>query len=192
MPDRTRKRTSKRARHTAVHGLGAILFGVLFLAMGVFGMLLSAGTVRSNPWFERTLRLRWFAGSGGCLFAAFSILATIEGVRGMLWQRRKTRILASHPGAAWLADYRWNEKGEADRVLSRATRNFLADTIRIEGSAARSLAGRSVPVSFSLPMAARPTKLADKPPVYWEVEIIADNPGVDYKAAFLVPVYSKT
>ena len=316
MPDRTRKRTSKRARYTPVHGLGAVLLGLLFLATSLFVVLLSADIIPPNPSFRRSLPLRWYVGSTGCLFAAASVLGVIEGVRGVLWQRRRTRILASRPGAAWLADYRWNQKGAADRVLWKAIGTLLgvivastflvpatyfiflsftqegfgirvdismfgialfdlvalgflaraghllrrwhiygsgllvfnrfpfflgesleasfrtsrtltgcrsfeatlrcieeryrtttgvhgrrgemvceqvyADTIRIEGAAARSLAARSVPVSFSLPADARSTKLADKPPTYWEIEIMVDRAGVDYKAAFLVPVYAKT
>jgi hypothetical protein len=33
------------------------------------------------------------------------------------------------------------------------------------------------------------TRLRDIPPRYWELEVAADTPGIDYKATFLVPVY---
>ena len=35
------------------------------------------------------------------------------------------------------------------------------------------------------------SRLSDNPPTYWELEIHAKTPGVDYKASFLVPVYAK-
>ena len=51
-------------------------------------------------------------------------------------------------------------------------------------------AGHPVPVTFLLPEdAGLSTALADRPPRYWEVEVAAATPGINYKARFLVPVY---
>ena len=317
MPDRTRKRTSKRARYTPVHGLGAVLLGLLFLATSLFVVLLSADIIPPNPSFRRSLPLRWYVGSTGCLFAAASVLGVIEGVRGVLWQRRRTRILASRPGAAWLADYRWNQKGAADRVLWKAIGTllgvivastflvpatyfiflsftqegfgirvdismfgialfdlvalgflaraghllrrwhiygsgllvfnrfpfFLGESLEASFRTSRTLTGcrsfeatlrcieeryrtttgvhgrrgrnglrasvrRHDPelrgplrgawprvrclLAFRSPRTHAPRSLLTSPPTYWEIEIMVDRAGVDYKAAFLVPVYAKT
>ena len=47
------------------------------------------------------------------------------------------------------------------------------------------------PITFNLPAEQRGTDIDAQPPYYWELEIIADTSGVDYKAQFLVPVYEK-
>ncbi len=61
----------------------------------------------------------------------------------------------------------------------------------IEGS---DLAGGEVTLGFTLPMAgdgdARPTALASRPAVFWDLEVVAEAPGIDYHGHFLLPVYS--
>jgi hypothetical protein len=49
-----------------------------------------------------------------------------------------------------------------------------------------------LPVSFRLPENHSPTRLADSPPVYWEIEARGRGAGADYQAYFLVPVYKNT
>ena len=46
-------------------------------------------------------------------------------------------------------------------------------------------------IAFDLPDDAPSTALAERPPVYWEIDIKADVPGIDYETSFLVPVYAK-
>jgi len=46
-----------------------------------------------------------------------------------------------------------------------------------------------VPLSFPLPGDVPGTSLSSTPPRYWELEVKADVPGVDFHASFLVPVY---
>jgi hypothetical protein len=53
-------------------------------------------------------------------------------------------------------------------------------------------AGHPVPVTFLLPEdAGLSTVLADRPPRYWEIEVAAATPGINYQARFLVPVYAR-
>jgi len=47
-----------------------------------------------------------------------------------------------------------------------------------------------IPVKFELPRGDLASKLAVQPPRYWELEVSAVTPGVDYHAVFLVPVYA--
>jgi len=42
---------------------------------------------------------------------------------------------------------------------------------------------------FALPPDLPGTSLAERPPRYWELEVRAEMPGVDYRKVFLVPVY---
>ncbi|MCP4897127.1 MAG: hypothetical protein GY906_09160, partial [bacterium] len=44
-------------------------------------------------------------------------------------------------------------------------------------------------MTFTIPPDGLPTRLSNRPPRYWEIEIHADTPGIDYHGTFLVPVY---
>lgn len=49
----------------------------------------------------------------------------------------------------------------------------------------------SLPVTFQLPAdEAFATQLTADSPVYWELDISAETPGVDFAATYLIPVYS--
>ncbi len=48
-----------------------------------------------------------------------------------------------------------------------------------------------LPLRFSLPRDSHlSTRLSADQPCYWELEIAAETPGIDYKAIFLLPVYA--
>jgi hypothetical protein len=49
-----------------------------------------------------------------------------------------------------------------------------------------------LPISFNLPADTLGTALARNPPTYWELEVKAVTPGVDYGVTFLVPVYARS
>lgn len=46
-----------------------------------------------------------------------------------------------------------------------------------------------IPISLRLPAGDYATKLLETPRRYWELEVKAETPGIDYLARFLVPVY---
>lgn len=48
-----------------------------------------------------------------------------------------------------------------------------------------------IPISFRLPEGDLGTRLAESPARYWEIEVTADTPGLDYSAVFPVPVYAQ-
>lgn len=51
--------------------------------------------------------------------------------------------------------------------------------------------GEFMPISFQLPNDPKlSTDLGSRPPRFWELDISAETPGVDYGATFVVPVYS--
>ena len=66
-----------------------------------------------------------------------------------------------------------------------------ADTYEVEGPGEHR-AGQSIPLTFLPPGDLPTTELRRNPPRYWEVEIHADTPGVDFKQTYLVPVYATT
>lgn len=49
--------------------------------------------------------------------------------------------------------------------------------------------GTALRLAAEVPRGAPPTALAQRPPRYWELELSAATPGVDYGATYLVPVY---
>jgi hypothetical protein len=66
--------------------------------------------------------------------------------------------------------------------------HLWSDEVALEGGAVRE--GNEVPVSFELPMGDYGTRLAEPPARYWEMTVIADTPGLDFSAKFLVPIYA--
>lgn len=51
--------------------------------------------------------------------------------------------------------------------------------------------GADFRMEFALPAEGLATRLSDRPARYWELELRADTPGIDYAATFLVPVYER-
>jgi hypothetical protein len=62
---------------------------------------------------------------------------------------------------------------------------------RERGRAAGRLRGGDLPVSFKLPEGEFGTRLSEAPARYWELEVKADTPGLDFGALFLLPVYER-
>jgi hypothetical protein len=58
-----------------------------------------------------------------------------------------------------------------------------------EGGALRE--GNEVTIRFDLPEGDYGTHLAEPPARYWELAVVADTPGLDFSAKFLVPVYAR-
>jgi hypothetical protein len=80
-----------------------------------------------------------------------------------------------HPGAA------------SRRTLRR--RDGWSQTRAVPGGL-----GTRIPIRFELPPpgpGAAGTRLAAELPCYWELEVWADLPGLDFQAVFLVPVYQR-
>jgi len=64
-----------------------------------------------------------------------------------------------------------------------------AEEVMQEGGALRE--GSEVVVRFDLPEGEYGTRLSEPPARYWELAVVADTPGMDFSAKFLVPVYAK-
>lgn len=55
----------------------------------------------------------------------------------------------------------------------------------------REVPGADFHLRFSPPDTAPPTRLSERPARYWEIEVSAETPGIDYRARFLVPIYER-
>jgi hypothetical protein len=53
------------------------------------------------------------------------------------------------------------------------------------------LTGESVPITFAVPEGFPMTELDARPARYWELQVHADTPGVDFDGRYLVPVYAR-
>jgi hypothetical protein len=53
------------------------------------------------------------------------------------------------------------------------------------------LTGESVPITFAVPEGLPMTALDARPARYWELQVHADTPGVDFDGRYLVPVYAR-
>jgi hypothetical protein len=85
------------------------------------------------------------------------------------------------------------ERTETTRSAGKTTirtvcDHLWSDEIALDGGAVRE--GNEVPVSFTLPSGDYATRLAEPPARYWELAVVADTPGLDFSAKFLVPVYA--
>lgn len=80
------------------------------------------------------------------------------------------------------------EKFDSDD--SKSTTTVIPYELYSDASTA-SRGALGVRFSFPLPEDGHPTKLGERPPTYWEIEIQAEAPGMDYAATFLLPVYSR-
>ncbi len=70
-----------------------------------------------------------------------------------------------------------------ENFSSRVEHRFEQSTLNV----------RSVQLRFQLPPAwSLETRLSDRFPQYWELEVTTDAPGLDYQTSFLLPVYHKT
>jgi hypothetical protein len=83
---------------------------------------------------------------------------------------------------------RGSGKNRSQRVVCY---EVYADAQNVEGARARWEGLRGLALRFPLPEEEQPTRLGERPPRYWELEVKAEVPGVDYKGTFLVPVYAK-
>jgi hypothetical protein len=113
-----------------------------------------------------------------------------------LGQRLSARFVATRPidTAQLRCTLRCVEEHWTETVDSRGKRHPKQESYQIyEDSTATPLAGgREAEIAFDLPEAAHyASALSDTPPRYWELEVSADTPGLDFHALFLLPVYGR-
>jgi hypothetical protein len=83
----------------------------------------------------------------------------------------------------------WAVPGASDRAPRRRRVERWSETRPVPGAG-----GAHVPIRFDLPPPgpdAPGTELSAELPRYWELELWADLPGLDFRAVFLVPVYQR-
>lgn len=107
---------------TTIHGRSAIIFGMLFVGMGIFIVLMVTGVIpsRSAP----RPRNIWPAGLAGGVFALAGMWVIIHGLSGVIAQRRARRMRVKYPDEPWRSDYAWDDRGVTD-MQGRGVRQML-------------------------------------------------------------------
>lgn len=85
-------------------------------------------------------------------------------------------------------EVRKTSDGRQEQVVAYET---YGDVKEVDGSALGDGFDRSLTLSFNAPTGGEPTRLSDRPAVYWELEVSAKTRGVDLNSRFLVPVYGR-
>ena len=86
------------------------------------------------------------------------------------------------------------ERTETRRTAKGTSIETVCDQLWAEEVALGSGAvreGHEMTVRFDLPVGDYATRLSAPPARYWELSVVADTPGVDFSAKFLVPVYAR-
>ena len=66
---------------------------------------------------------------------------------------------------------------------------LYSDKIFFSEPELRHLKFSSLELKFTLPENGLDTRLSERPPRYWEMELLAETTGIDFRAFFLLPVY---
>jgi hypothetical protein len=102
------------------------------------------------------------------------------------------RALAKAPSMSLTLRY-IEEVTETHRSGSKTSTTqvlYLLHEIKQELSAAQfANSDAGIPISIRLPAGEFSNRLIESPRRYWELEVKADTPGIDYAARFLLPVY---
>ena len=73
---------------------------------------------------------------------------------------------------------------------STQSEQVWADALPIETAWGRVSGSWNLPIGLRMPLGPYETRLADRPPRYWELEVRGETHGVDFGATFLMPVYA--
>jgi hypothetical protein len=132
--------------------------------------------------------LGWRRARFGRVFLRFERFPLSLGVPARVWLR-VPRAPADCRLAATLRciEERYVSDGESSSTRSE---QVWADTHPVEPAWGRLGETWNLPITLRLPIGPYETRLADRPPRYWELEVRGEAPGVDFGATFLVPVYA--
>lgn len=93
-------------------GYGLALFGLLFVGIGVFIVLVAADIV---PTKDSNIHVpRWVLGAIGVVFGLPGITVMLRGVRGGIRKARLKALARQHPEDPALGDYEWNRYASRD------------------------------------------------------------------------------
>ncbi len=132
--------------------------------------------------------LGWRRARFGPVFLRFERFPLALGASARVW----LRVPRPPAGCRLAATLRCIEERYVSDGDSTSTRSeqVWADTLPIEPAWGQVGGSWNLPIGLRLPVGPYETRLADRPPRYWELEVRGEAPGVDFGATFLMPVYA--
>src|SRR5260370_41726815 len=106
---------------TAIDGWRSALFGVPFLAAGVWTTLAALGFVSG-----RKHAPDWVIGIFGAMFFFGGLFFLIHGLLGAARKAKYLRDSAQHPGQPWFFDFHWRQEGIAFSAFNAMLGRLLA------------------------------------------------------------------
>lgn len=87
------------------------------------------------------------------------------------------------------------EESWSDLSTSQSTQRSVmcysrySDTLKLGPIDARAISDGGLEIEFPIPSEAKSSALSRYPARYWDLEVIADRPGINFRQHFLIPVY---
>jgi len=107
---------------TTIHGKSALLFGSLFVAMGVFIYLMVTGVIPTKT--KSADAPPWVGVIAGAIFAVAGLWVMLHGLGGVLRQRWSRKMKLRYGDELWRSDHKWNEHRARD-MQARGVRQML-------------------------------------------------------------------
>ncbi|GMU34899.1 MAG: hypothetical protein HS101_02025 [Planctomycetia bacterium] len=107
---------------TTIHGKPAVIFGSLFVAMGVFICLMVTGVIPSKT--KSADAPPWVGVIAGSIFAIAGLWVVLHGLGGVLRQRWSRKMKLRYGDELWRSDHKWNEHCARD-MQARGVRQML-------------------------------------------------------------------
>ncbi len=166
------------ARQSWIFGL--VLVGIDFGALiGVaFTIRLALQSLRYPRGRLSFHQFPYFVGES--LQADFSAPPQIARFRSMTFELRKVEQV--------LEERQYRQKTEIRQVSYQC----YQDSYTLQAGVDLPSGQRKIPLIFRLPSDVPGTAIRENPGRFWQLDIRADVPGIDYHATFLVPVYQRS
>lgn len=158
----------------------------------VITALFDALVLGTSAWAVYLMARRMKYGVGVLRFRRFPLLTGGE-VEVMLARSGPLATLPALQATLRCVQERYEVTRRRGKRQSRVVSyEVWSETRESEAGDGRQSSERDFTWRFVVPSDVPGTSLSERPPRYWEVEIRAEMPGVDYRGVFLVPVYAET
>jgi hypothetical protein len=108
-------------------GWGLVLFGLIFVGVGVAIVLMSADVI---PTDDSDIHVpRWVFGTVGGVFALPGLMIVLRGVRGGMRKARLKALARQHPDDPALGDYEWDRHASRDEGKRGILGSFVAGAL---------------------------------------------------------------
>jgi hypothetical protein len=154
-----------------------VVFDAAILAIAVSTAYHAARRVKYGRVQVRLARFPYFTGE--------QVDAVMDGGP---WLQRATRITAKLRHVVERIEPRRSGKNKQRVIVAYST---YEDTVNYDTHALQHLDLFNLPIRFQIPADAASTWLGQQAPTYWDLEVLVEAPGVDYKGHFLLPIYRR-